>query len=65
MPNDTTTLYGNTSSVSIPLTICHTLGNGMLDRDYEFCMAGFGVGLTWNAMVGRFGFLKFCEILEF
>ena len=65
MPNDTTTLYGNTSSVSIPLTICHALGDRMLDHDYTFCLAGFGVGLTWNAMVTRVGPLKICKIIEF
>lgn len=65
MPNDTTTLYGNTSSVSIPQTVCHALGNRMLDHDYTFCLAGFGVGLTWNVMVTRVGPLKFCKIIEF
>jgi 3-oxoacyl-[acyl-carrier-protein] synthase-3 len=65
MPNDTSTVYGNTSSVSIPQTICHALGDRMLDHDYLFCMSGFGVGLTWNAMVTRVGPLKVCKIIEF
>jgi 3-oxoacyl-[acyl-carrier-protein] synthase III len=65
MPNDTSTIYGNTSSVSIPQTICHRLGEQMLENDYMFCMAGFGVGLTWNAMVTRVGPLKICKIIEF
>jgi 3-oxoacyl-[acyl-carrier-protein] synthase-3 len=65
MPNDTTTIYGNTSSVSIPQTVCHTLGERMLDHDYLFCFAGFGVGLTWNAMVTRVGPLRVCKIIEF
>lgn len=65
MPNDSTTLYGNTSSVSIPLTICHALGDRMLDHEYTFCLSAFGVGLSWNAMVTRVGPLKVCKIIEF
>ena len=65
MPNDTSTLYGNTSSVSIPQTVCHTLGDHMLTHDHLFCFAGFGVGLTWNVMVTRMGPLQVCKIIEF
>jgi len=65
MPNDTTTLFGNTSSVSIPQTICHSLGEKMLDHTFTFCLSGFGVGLTWNAMVTRVGPLNVCKIIEF
>ena len=65
MPNDTTSLYGNTSSASIPQTICHALGDQMLEHDYTFCLAGFGVGLVWNAMVTHVGPLKVCKIIEF
>lgn len=65
MPNDTSTIYGNTSSVSIPQTICHALGGPILDHNYLVCLAGFGVGLTWNAMVTRLGPLSVCKIIEF
>jgi 3-oxoacyl-[acyl-carrier-protein] synthase-3 len=65
MPNKTSTIYGNTSSCSIPQTICHELQAAMLSRSYLMCLAGFGVGLTWSAMVMRLGPLQVCEILEY
>ena len=39
--------YGNTSSASIPLTICHELKNKAKMKKMLFC--GFGVGLSWGA----------------
>jgi 3-oxoacyl-[acyl-carrier-protein] synthase-3 len=65
MPNETSSVYGNTSSVTIPQTICHTLGERMLQESPLLCLAGFGVGLTWAAMVMRMGPLNVCKIVEF
>jgi 3-oxoacyl-[acyl-carrier-protein] synthase-3 len=65
MPNKTSTIYGNTSSCSIPHTICDTLSSRMLAQSYLMCLAGFGVGLTWGAMVLRMGPLQICEVIEF
>jgi 3-oxoacyl-[acyl-carrier-protein] synthase-3 len=65
MPNDISSVFGNTSSVSIPQTVCHALGSKMLDHDFLFCFSGFGVGLTWNVMVTRMGPLRVCKIIEF
>ncbi|HEY4375187.1 MAG TPA: ketoacyl-ACP synthase III [Burkholderiales bacterium] len=39
--------FGNTSSVSIPLTICHTRASWSFPCRALF--AGFGVGLSWGA----------------
>jgi len=39
--------FGNTSSVSIPLTICHTRADWTFPCRAVF--AGFGVGLSWGA----------------
>jgi 3-oxoacyl-[acyl-carrier-protein] synthase III len=39
--------YGNTSSVSIPLTIVSELRN-KLDKHNRLLLSGFGVGLTWG-----------------
>jgi len=38
--------YGNTSSVSIPLTMVHGLGPGSLNGK-DILLSGFGVGLSW------------------
>jgi 3-oxoacyl-[acyl-carrier-protein] synthase-3 len=37
--------YGNTSSASIPLTICANADSFQVDRTILVC--GFGVGLSW------------------
>jgi 3-oxoacyl-[acyl-carrier-protein] synthase III len=42
--------YGNTSSVSIPLTIVSELRNN-LDKHKRLLLCGFGVGLTWGTAV--------------
>lgn len=40
--------FGNTSSVSIPLTICHTRDSWTFPS--RTLLAGFGVGLSWGAV---------------
>lgn len=42
--------YGNTSSVSIPLTIVSELRNKLRGHN-KLLMSGFGVGLTWGTAV--------------
>jgi len=42
--------YGNTSSVSIPLTIVSELKN-MLNGHKKLLLSGFGVGLTWGTAI--------------
>lgn len=42
--------YGNTSSVSIPLTIVSEL-KGKLEGYNRLLMSGFGVGLTWGTAI--------------
>jgi 3-oxoacyl-[acyl-carrier-protein] synthase-3 len=39
--------FGNTSSVSIPLTICSELENTFLQGDKNMLLCGFGVGMSW------------------
>jgi len=41
------THYGNTSSASIPLTICHALAEELQGRALNLVLGGFGVGLSW------------------
>lgn len=47
--------FGNTSSASIPLAICHKLGTDLSDNSRKTAMAGFGVGWSWAAMVADLG----------
>ena len=51
--------------MTVPTNICYNLGEKLLDNEYKVCLAGFGVGLTWGAMVMKLGNLDFCEITEF
>lgn len=43
-------LFGNTSSVSIPLTICTQFNKGVLPNK-RFLLSGFGVGMSWACAV--------------
>lgn len=47
--------YGNTSSASIPISIVEELDAGKIKDDDVLVMVGFGGGLTWGAIVIRWG----------
>ena len=40
--------YGNTSGVSIPLTICRTFGEMNSDKEQQILAVGYGTGLSWG-----------------
>ncbi len=56
--------YGNTSSVSIPLTIADKLPLGIVNAETKTVMAGFGVGLSWGTVVTDLNGLNNCGIVE-
>lgn len=41
--------FGNTSSASIPLTICYSLKNEIESNHLRLLFAGFGVGFSWGS----------------
>ncbi|WP_145461506.1 beta-ketoacyl-ACP synthase III [Staphylococcus haemolyticus] len=47
--------FGNTSAASIPLSISQELENGRIKDDDTLVLVGFGGGLTWSAMVIKWG----------
>lgn len=51
--------YGNTSSSSIPLTICSELSNELKDNSRRVLFSGFGAGLSWASAIMD---LKSCNI---
>lgn len=55
--------FGNTSSVSVPLTIVSEL-RGKLDGHKDVLMSAFGVGMTWATGVIAFDDCKISEIVE-
>lgn len=55
--------FGNTSSVSVPLTIVSEL-KGKLDGQKTLMMSAFGVGMTWASAIASFADTKISDIVE-
>jgi len=55
--------YGNTSSVSVPLTIVSELKNKLSGKK-ELLLSAFGVGMTWATAVVPFVDCKISDIVE-
>ena len=55
--------FGNTSSVSIPLTIVSELGDKM-DGKRKLMMSAFGVGMAWATAIVPFVDCRISEIVE-
>lgn len=55
--------YGNTSSVSVPLTIVSELKDRM-EGEKSLMMSAFGVGMTWATAIVPFVDLNISEIVE-
>lgn len=43
--------YGNTSSASIPITICSTSAQHLASETVNLALSGFGVGLSWASAI--------------
>lgn len=43
--------FGNTSSASIPLTICKELSESVLNENKSYLLSGFGVGFSWATVL--------------
>lgn len=61
LPMNIVELYGNSSGCTIPVNLVHNLGKQLEDRSYYCCLAGFGSGLSWGAMLLHMGNMKFAE----
>lgn len=55
--------YGNTSSVSIPITIVDQLQN-QLQEPKKLLLCGFGVGMSWATAVVKTNTIKISDIVE-
>ena len=65
MPMDVVQRYGNSSGVTIPTVLATNLAEKLLEAERLYCLAGFGVGLTWASMMLSIGPLQFCEMIEY
>ena len=65
MPSNIVENFGNSSGVTIPMAAVFNLRERLLAEKLRVCLSGFGVGLTWGAMLMDLGPLDFCEMIEF
>jgi 3-oxoacyl-[acyl-carrier-protein] synthase III len=65
MPNNLVERYGNTSGATIPMVITCNLAQELQQGRLSVCLAGFGVGLTWSAMLLQLGKLNFNNLIKY
>jgi 3-oxoacyl-[acyl-carrier-protein] synthase-3 len=63
LPSNIVENFGNSSGVTIPLNITFNIGDLLNKSEYQLCLSGFGVGLTWAAMTIKIKNLDFCKII--
>ena len=44
-------VFGDTSSASIPLTMCYTMKNDLQTKNLTLLLSGFGVGFSWGSAI--------------
>ncbi len=65
MPNNVVESFGNTSGATIPTAMIINLAEQLKKGSIRACLAGFGGGLTWSAMLMELGPLAFCEMVDY
>lgn len=63
MPNNIVENFGNSSGVTIPINITFNIGEKLETQEMQLCLSGFGVGLTWGAILLKIGNLNFCQTI--
>ena len=58
-------IYGNASTATIPLNICHNIAEQAKARELRLCLSGFGGGLTCNAIIFTNPQIDYVEIINF
>jgi 3-oxoacyl-[acyl-carrier-protein] synthase-3 len=65
MPSNVVENFGNSSGVTIPIAIAFNIGDNIETKQHKLCLSGFGVGLTWAAMILDVGPLEFCKQINY
>src|SRR5205814_6989885 len=65
MPNNVVEHFGNSGGSTIPTAITFNLAGQMKTGHCLACLAGFGGGLAWAAMLLPLGGLSFCEMIDY
>lgn len=63
--NNIVEIYGNSSTATIPLNICHNISDSITTKNLTLLMSGFGAGLTCNSMYYESCPFELCEIIEY
>ncbi len=63
MPMNVVEEFGNSSGACIPVCAAYNLSDILKQEKHKYCLAAFGSGLTWAAMVLDLGEMDFCEML--
>ena len=56
--------YGNPSAPAVPLVMCDTYGMANEDKELNFLMCGFGVGLSWGVCSAKVNVKDIYPIIE-
>lgn len=65
MPSNVVEHFGNSSGATIPIAATLNLAEELKRTHRLTCLAGYGAGLTWAALLMRLGNLSFCEMIEY
>jgi 3-oxoacyl-[acyl-carrier-protein] synthase-3 len=65
LPNNIVSLFGNCSSVTIPLNTAFNYGKQLQRETCRVCFSAFGVGLAWISMVMNVGPLEVCKVVDY
>lgn len=58
-------IYGNASTATIPLNICHNIAEQAISHSLRLCLSGFGGGLTCNAIIFTNPAMRYCDIVDY
>ena len=56
--------FGNPSAPAIPMVICDAYGKDEEDKELNFLMCGFGVGLSWGVCSAKVNVKDILPIIE-
>lgn len=66
MPSDIVPIYGNSSSATIPVTMCHHYKDLYSDKDnLKIMFASFGTGLSLGSVLCDVPKLKYCRLIDY
>jgi 3-oxoacyl-[acyl-carrier-protein] synthase-3 len=65
MPNNVVERFGNSGGATIPMAMTINAADRLKAGTVDACLAGFGAGLTWAAMLLTIGKLSFCEMIDY